>query len=209
MTITKYLHSCLLIEKQNKKILIDPGIYTLQDKVLDINSLTSLEYILITHEHPDHFSIDLIKKIINKYPKANIITNESVHKLLGNVNILSSIFGNEIVSFENILHEQLWDTEVPQNLSFTLFDELTHPGDSLQFSKSSNVLALPITAPWTSVTKSVEAGLKFMPKTIIPIHDWHWKDEVRLEMYQRLEGFFSQKNIKFISLETGIPSYIE
>jgi len=209
MNVTKFLHSCLVIEKEGKTAIIDPGIFTWQEKAVAITSLTSLDYLCITHEHPDHFSIDLIKKIITKFPDVLLITNESVKKLLDKEGITTSVFGNEVVSFENTPHEKLWDREVPQNLTFTFFKKLTHPGDSLAIEKTADVLALPLTAPWGSVTQAVEAALRLKPKAIIPIHDWHWKDEVRKDMYQRLESFFSTQGITFHNLETGQTQQID
>ena len=209
MNVTKYHHSCLVIESNEKVAIIDPGIFTFQEKVLDLSKLKTLDYICITHEHPDHFSIDQIKKIIAKFPNLQLITNESVQKLLEAEGINSSVFGNEVVSFENSPHEKLWDYEVQLNLAFTVFNQLTHPGDSLQISKTSEVLALPITAPWGSVTQAVEAALRLKPKAIIPIHDWHWKDEVRKEIYRRLNTFFSRKGITFYQMETGQPQQID
>ncbi len=199
----------MVLQTEEKTVLIDPGIFTLRERVLDISKLTTLDYLCITHEHPDHFSVDLIKEIVDAFPKAKIITNESVQRHLENEEITSSVFGNESVSFENAPHEKLWDREVPQNLAFTFFNKLTHPGDSLQLSKTADVIALPMTAPWGSVTHSVETALKLKPKAIIPIHDWHWKDEVRKEMYIRLEEFFMTKGIKFYGLETGQKQLIE
>src|SRR5688500_15837173 len=78
MQITKYLHSCLLVEENDTVILIDPGQYTHEAKVLDIELINRLNFILITHEHFDHFSLPLIKDITRKFPEVNIISTPSV-----------------------------------------------------------------------------------------------------------------------------------
>lgn len=203
MQITKYLHSCLLVEEQSQAILIDPGNFTYTAKVLDLNKLNQLDYILITHEHADHFYLPFIKELIAKFPKAKIISNPSVVSILQKENIAASAEGNEFIQLETITHEKLWDKEPPQNTVFKLFGKLTHPGDSLHFQTKSAILALPLQAPWGSTTQAVEKALEIKPKVIIPIHDWHWKDEVRSGMYQRLKTFFAKKNIDFKTLETG------
>ncbi|MDO8655088.1 MAG: MBL fold metallo-hydrolase, partial [bacterium] len=51
MKITKYVHSCLLVEEQGKTALIDPGNYTFQSKALDLRYIEKLDFVLITHEH--------------------------------------------------------------------------------------------------------------------------------------------------------------
>src|SRR3990167_1958183 len=82
MKISKYIHSCLLVEDEGKTILIDPGNYTFEEKGLDIGKLEKLDFLLITHEHPDHMHMPLIKEILEKFPQAQIISNNSVKKIL-------------------------------------------------------------------------------------------------------------------------------
>ena len=77
MKVTKFGHCCLLIEENELKILTDPGIYsTSQDEVKNI------DVILITHEHTDHIHIPSLKNCIKNNPKARIITNKGVAKML-------------------------------------------------------------------------------------------------------------------------------
>lgn len=204
MKISKHLHSCLLVEEQDKVILIDPGNFTFNEKTLDIDKLTKLDYILITHEHADHCHLPFIKELVSKFPDVKIISNPSVVELLKTENIESSSEGNELIKLEETLtHEKVWDKNPPQNTVFKIFDRLTHAGDSLHFTTRSEILALPITAPWGSTTEAVEKALELKPKVIIPIHDWMWKDEIRIAMYKRLEEFFKPLGIDFKGLETG------
>lgn len=203
MKISKHLHSCLLIEENEKTILIDPGSFTYQEKALDISKINQLDNIVITHEHADHFHFPFIQELLQKFPTVQIITNPSVSELLKEKNIPSSINStNDLQNFE-VKHEKIWMGEAPQNYQFDVFNKLTHPGDSLSFASTKEILALPITAPWGSTTWAVETALKLQPKIIIPIHDWHWKDEVRLSMYSGLQKFFEEKGIRFIPLETN------
>lgn len=203
MKITKYLHSCLLVEDQGKSILTDPGSYTHNDKALDINTLQKLDFIAITHEHQDHMHIPFIKELLFKFPNVKIITNDSVAKILEKENIPSQIENNEFIKSMKVPHEKIFMGPVPANILLTLFGKVTHPGDSLSFNKTSKILALPITAPWGSTTWAVEKALELKPEIIIPIHDWHWKDTARKMFYDVLENYFGQFNIKFEKLETG------
>lgn len=203
MRISKHLHSCLLVEDQNKTILIDPGVFTYQEKALDINKLNKLDYILITHEHQDHMHVPLLKDLLAKFPNVSIITNPSAATLLKQDGIDSQTTGNEYVQIEDVPHEHLWDIAPPQNVLFNVFNKLTVPGDSHNFDKTSEILALPITAPWGSTTDAVNLSVKLKPKIIIPIHDWMWKDGIRKSMYQRLEEYFAAEGIQFKSIETG------
>jgi L-ascorbate metabolism protein UlaG (beta-lactamase superfamily) len=203
MKITKYLHSCLLVENEGKTLLFDPGIFTYTEKALSAENLTNLDYLLITHEHADHMHLPFIKELVSKFPDVKIITNPDIVLLLEKEHINAISQNDEIVNLEILIHEKLWDKVPPQNAVISIFNKLTHPGDSLHFSKSSDILALPLTAPWGSTTEAVTKALAMQPKVIIPIHDWMWKDGIRQEMYERLQGFFQEKGIDFKSVETG------
>jgi L-ascorbate metabolism protein UlaG (beta-lactamase superfamily) len=197
MKITKYLHSCLLIEEQDKVILIDPGDYTYQAKVFPTNSLKQLDYILITHEHIDHFSLPFVKEIMEKFPNTEIISNESVATLLLTEGIDTDIEGDNVISLTPVPHEDIVFASPPLNIMFTLFGKLAHPGDSHHFSTTASILALPIQAPWGSFTDAIKLAEAISPKYIIPIHDWHWKDDVRKGMYQRAAEYLQQSDIEF------------
>ncbi len=198
--IKKFEHSCLLVEIDNKKFLYDPGDYSRNTLLENKNNLEGLDYLLVTHEHFDHCNSSLIEEIASFNKNLKIIAPKSVMKkiALGSYNTQST--GDEIVSIENAPHEYLLDMKVPENFSITVMDALTHVGDSLQFKKTADVLALPIQAPWGSMTEAALYALSAKPRYIIPIHDWHWKDEVRKSMYERLENFFKNHNIKFLNI---------
>src|SRR3989344_7269604 len=77
MRITKLGHCCLVIEENETRIMTDPGVYsTLQDEAQNI------DYICITHEHSDHFHLESLKVVLGNNPRAKIITNRAVGKLL-------------------------------------------------------------------------------------------------------------------------------
>ncbi len=208
MIVSKHLHSCLLVKELQTTVLIDPGIYTYQENALTTDSIAKLDYILITHEHPDHMSLPFIQELIEKFPQVQIISNPSVSEILREKHIrvhtdLSSLPADLRIQFEEVGHEKLWDKATPQNIVFQVFNKLTHPGDSHHFETATDVLALPIQAPWGNTREAVELALRLKPKEIIPIHDWMLKDEVRKALYIRLEDFFTKNQIIFHPLETG------
>ena len=209
MKISKHVHSCLLIQEAGKIILIDPGQYTYEAKALDLNSISNLDYLLITHEHPDHFYLPFIKEIIAKFPEVKILTNLSIVELLNKEGIQSASEGDDFVKIEEVPHEKIFGTDPPKNVMFIINDKLADPGDSHHFQTSAEILALPIQAPWGSTTAAVELAERLKPKVIIPIHDWHWNEQARLGMYQRLEKYFESLGIKFLGLKTGQEANIE
>lgn len=203
MKVSKFVHSCLLIEEKDKAILIDPGNYTYQEQALNINTLEKLDYILITHEHPDHMYIPFIQELVKKFPHVLIITTSSAVEVLKKEKIPATTNGNEFITIESVPHERVFGVEVPQNVLFKLFDTFIHPGDSLHFNTHASILAIPIQAPWGSYVEAVEKGLKQEPHIIIPIHDWHWRDQAREALYQRARDYFKTHGIDFKGVEKG------
>ena len=59
------------------RIMTDPGAWSTRQ-----NEEKGIDYIFITHEHQDHFHIESLKKVLANNPKAKVITNKGVGKLL-------------------------------------------------------------------------------------------------------------------------------
>lgn len=76
MKITKYAQSCILLELENKRILIDPGNIQFKDSLLE-ESWSNIDLLLITHRHQDHCYVDAIKEIV-KNPKTKFYTSQAV-----------------------------------------------------------------------------------------------------------------------------------
>lgn len=203
MTISKHSHSCLIVKDQGKVVLLDPGSYTVVENALDLTQVTQLDAIGITHDHQDHLDIALLKLILAKFPNTPIFSNESVKSLLTKENISVTTTGNEYISMTDIPHERIWMGPPAQNSMITLFNRFATVGDSHTFTFSPEILALPIQAPWGSTMAAVEKALEVKPKIIIPIHDFHWKNEVRIGMYDRLEDFFKQHGVTFLKPTTA------
>lgn len=204
MKVTKFIHSCLLVKTENVVYLIDPGQYSYQSKTLNLDKIENIDYILITHEHQDHMDLSFIKEVLEKFPNVKIHTNPSAAEILNNegINTLSDL--PDEVSKEEVDHEAVFGSKPPENLLYTIDGYLTHPGDSYHFENSAKVLCLPVQAPWGSLVQAVELAISLKPKVIIPIHDWHWRKEAKEAFYKRLEGYFAEKDIKFIPIEDGV-----
>ena len=213
MKITKFVHACLLVEMPepvNRTVLFDPG-----DKsgaALDIEALEFLDDIVITHMHPDHFDIELVKKIVAKFPHVRITTTAETVTTLGEQGITASNQPAEGLMFFESPHEivrPFMDADPPQEIGVHYLEMLSHPGDSHGFHETKPILALPVQAPWGSLVDAVNLAFELQPKHILPIHDWHWSDEARSAIYDRLEIVFAEQGIVFHKLQTGQPIVID
>jgi L-ascorbate metabolism protein UlaG (beta-lactamase superfamily) len=207
MKITKFEHSCLLVEMPaptNRTTLFDPG--GMSETSLDVSALQSLDDIVITHVHGDHISMPLIKQLVAKFPQVRITSTPEVVAQLQSECIKASTDPAEGMTFFDSPHEQVEPLfPQPQQIGVHYLDVLTHPGDSHGFNETKAILALPITGPWGSTIKAVTLALELKPQHIIPIHDWHWRDEARQQFYNNFEVLFNKEGITFHKMINGEP----
>jgi L-ascorbate metabolism protein UlaG (beta-lactamase superfamily) len=205
MKITKYVHSCLLVEDGNEVVLVDPGVMSWGSGLVDLKKWPKIDEIAITHEHGDHFHMPFVKAVLERWGRVRIVTNPSVKALLAKEGITSRVeTGNtDLIVQTPLAHAKLGWGPAPANNMLRIMRDLTHPGDSHNAPESSRILALPITAPWGSTTRALEMAFQLKPEVVIPIHDWMWLDEARADMYARVEKFFADQGIKFIKAVDG------
>ena len=213
MKITKFVHSCLLVEMPepvNRTALFDPGV--MSETALDVDRLEYLDDIFITHSHSDHLSIPLIKKLVAKFPKVRITAPTDVVEQLQQQGVVASSNAPDGVVFFDSPHEVIkpyFDSEPPQEIGVHYLDKFSDPGDSHSFHETKVILALPVQAPWGSVVDATRLAIELKPKYIIPIHDWHWSDAARQSAYDNLEELFAEKGITFFKMQTGEPVVID
>jgi L-ascorbate metabolism protein UlaG (beta-lactamase superfamily) len=177
MKIQKLGHCCLIIEAHGKKILTDPGTYTVEDQ----SKVLGIDLVLISHEHPDHFHVESLREIIKNNPNVKIITNNGVGKLLAEVGIkyevLSDKTSQEVMGVEleahDCKHEEIFE-EIGQveNTSYFIDKRLFYPGDAFYNpGKPIEILALPVAGPWAKIKDAMIYVLDIKPKICFPVHD--------------------------------------
>jgi L-ascorbate metabolism protein UlaG (beta-lactamase superfamily) len=216
MKIQKYFHSCLLIEENGKRLLIDPGTYTFKEHKIKVEDIGAVDVILITHEHGDHCDIDAIKAFVSLRSEVEILADENVVKKLAaekiTAHVLSEGEQKNIAGFsiEGIRapHEENAGGITPKkSIGFLINERLIHVGDSFSFSnsltKAPEILALPLMASWGSFTQSMKIGTSVKPKYVIPIHDGFIKEFFLKRLYEIAEGVYKPLGIEFHPLQPG------
>ncbi|MEQ1499935.1 MAG: MBL fold metallo-hydrolase [Parcubacteria group bacterium] len=177
MKIKKLGHCCLLIEIRGKRVLTDPGSYTVDEHI----KLQDIDYILFTHEHADHFHIESLKTILINNPKAKVYSNTSVGELLKVENIEHIVIkdGEEVfvgdISVVGVGEKHaMMHSSVPlsSNTGFFIDGRLFYPGDSFTNpNRSVEILALPVSGPWMKIGEAIDFALLLKPKVAFPVHD--------------------------------------
>ncbi len=154
MKITKYPQSCVMIEVNNKKILIDAGGLKYQEKFF--KDWKKSDIILITHKHTDHIKADTLKELNIPIYSTQEVQNEYPEL---NINIVKE---NDIITFDNLKIEvvkavhgynpNLKDgKEVFENVGY-IIDDGNHrfysTSDTICFKNDykADIVALPVTA---------------------------------------------------------------
>lgn len=206
MEITKLEHSCIYVVRDGRAALFDPGIMSAQAVISA--DISQLDDIIITHGHIDHFDPKTIEDLISKFPKVQITAPKTVVDQLANQGFKASSNPSSDITTFVAPHESvvpLFPGSSPDQLGVTYQGILSHPGDSHSFklSRPPIVLALPVTAPWGTTVRSLQLALELKPKFVLPIHDWHWRDEARAQMYEALRAGLKGSGITFLKPVTG------
>jgi L-ascorbate metabolism protein UlaG (beta-lactamase superfamily) len=209
MKVTKFVHSCLLVETPERTAIFDPGTMSAEALGAAIPGLSRLDDIFITHVHADHCSPELIKRLVAKFPDVRITGTPEVVAELSKAGLKASVQPPDGVSFFNAPHESVAPNPTPQNIGIHYLDKLSDPGDSHSFHETKAVLALPVQAPWGSSARALELVLELKPRYVLPIHDWHWDEATRLSSYDNFEQVLGEQGIKFYKLQTGQPVEID
>ncbi|HEV7919436.1 MAG TPA: MBL fold metallo-hydrolase [Thermoanaerobaculia bacterium] len=212
MRIRKYIHSCLLVESSDARLLFDPGKFSFLDGTVKPESFRDLTAIILTHQHPDHMDEQSLKTIVRQNRGAVVLANTQIREQLGASGIAVEIFesGTRKVGgcmLEAIVaqHAEILNAERPRNVAYVVDGRLLHPGDSFDHSldvrKGIELLALPLMAPWNTELAVAEFALRLAPKTVFPIHDGYAKDFFLTSRYENFTKYFAKHDIEFVPLK--------
>lgn len=213
MRVRKFLHSCLLLEKGESKVLFDPGKFSFLDGGPKPADFDGLNAIVITHSHPDHMDDEAIKTVVEQNRNATIYGNSGIVKALGEKSMMVELFesgtknigGFKIDAYE-ARHEKIVSGQIPPNTAYIVDDSLLNPGDSYAFSLDAligrfDVLALPTMAPWTNELETLGFASRMNAKRVIPIHDGYVKDFFLRMRYENWENVLGARDVKFERME--------
>ncbi len=212
MKLTKFVHSCLLIEKDNTKILVDPGVYSWKSGLVSEEALSGITHVAVTHDHSDHLNQEFVEAVQKSSPSAAWYGPPEVINQLESWGVDGCDSSEDsLVEFIESEHADLspWFGEQPDHTSYLLLGEVLIGGDchTLTDGRKAKVFAGAVNGgPWGGVVgypKMIEA-MTNRPEKVVPLHDWHWNDEARVGIYNRLTELMPEFNVTFLPLDNGV-----
>ena len=184
MRISHLGHAAVLIETPAARILIDPGNFT------DAwHSLTDLDAILVTHQHPDHLDPEHVPALLAANPQAKVYLEPSILAMvadgtlppLGEATALApndqTAVGDLLVSAVGGQHAVI-HRDLPRvgNVGYVLRSEgqptLFHPGDAYDTIPGGvDIVAMPAYGPWAAMKETIEFVRAVGALEGFPIHD--------------------------------------
>lgn len=180
MKITKYPQSCLMVETNNKRILIDAGGLKYQDKFLE--EWQKSDIILITHKHGDHIKSDVLKDI-----SIPIYSTQEVQDTYPEIKF-NIVKENDILDFDDVKIEVVKAIhgynpllknggQVFENVGYIVDDgkhRLYITSDTICFNNDykADIVALPVTGYGLTMS-AFEASLfskELGANLVLPIH---------------------------------------
>ncbi|MFT4083697.1 MAG: MBL fold metallo-hydrolase [Nocardioides sp.] len=181
MRITKFGHACVRISEGDHTLLVDPGIFAGPEVAEGVDA------VLITHEHADHYSPDLVKaidapvftiaavaaKIATEAPEVAEMTTTVVP----GERFTAAGFDVRAVNQKHaIIHAELPHFDNSGYLIEAGGMRVFHPGDALdgvggEPAGALDVLFLPVSAPWAASRELIDFARRVGARTNIAIHD--------------------------------------
>jgi L-ascorbate metabolism protein UlaG (beta-lactamase superfamily) len=160
MELTKQGHACVVLTEEERRLVLDPGIFT------DPAVLRGATAVLITHEHPDHFAPEPLLAALEADPALEVWTNGSVAGRLEGLGSRVHVVGDgdavTVAGFDVTVHGELHAVihpEIPQvgNVGFLVGGAVFHPGDALTVpGEPVSTLLLPVHAPWSKMSEVID-----------------------------------------------------
>jgi L-ascorbate metabolism protein UlaG (beta-lactamase superfamily) len=210
MRLTKFGHSCLLVEEGGDRVLLDPGSFS--DGFERLEGLTA---VCVTHQHADHLDTGRMRQVLDRNPGVRVISDEGSAGALGEAGADVEVVhdGDELTlgglglrvagRDHAVIHP---DIPVVPNVGYLVGGRLFHPGDALtEPGEPVEVLAVPAGAPWLLLADAIDYLRRVGPGVAVPVHEQVLSEAGRTIHYRQLEQLGGGEGTRFAVLDDGRP----
>lgn len=209
MRITKFGHACVRIEHEGTTLVLDPGMFT------DAEALDGADAVLITHEHPDHYSADLLGR-----SDAPVFTIDAVAAKIredapeigerttvvapGQSFEAAGVPVTAVGDMHALIHE-----EIPRihNTGYRIEvggQRLFHPGDAItETDQDVDVLFVPVSAPWAASRDLIDFARAVKAPRNVAIHDRVYSEAGSAIFDSQMNLFLPKAGQEYFRLKDG------
>lgn len=175
MLLTKLGHACVRLEKDDTRLVIDPGVWSGPD------ALAGAAAVLITHEHPDHLDEAEVRTALRADARLQLWASEAVAAQFaefgGRVHAVHDGDAFSAAGFDvhvyGAEHARI-DIAMPivPNTGFAVDGAVFHPGDAFTVpAEAVATLLVPVSAPWLKFSDVADYLRAVRPERGYWIHD--------------------------------------
>jgi len=207
MRVTKFEHATLRVDIGGDALIIDPGTFT-----SPLDDLSGLVAVVITHEHPDHWTPEHLDRILRAAPGTPVFAPAGVAAAAADHEITVVEPGETVSAGRFTLRffggdHEIIHSSLPrvQNVGVLINDELYYPGDSYAVPEGVeiDVLAAPLGAPWLKIGEAMDFVLAVKPRRAFGVHDMTLSVIGRDMHRARLKWATEQHGGEFFQLDPG------
>ena len=207
MRVTKFEHATLTLIEAGKTLVIDPGSFT--TPLIDLAGTVA---VVITREHPDHWTPDHLDRIRKAVPGVPIYGPEGVVRAAAGYDVIAVQPGETVdvepfrLEFFGGKHAVIHETiPVVDNVGVLVNDSFYYPGDSYAVPDGADVklLAAPVGAPWLKIGEAMDFVLAVAPRQAFGTHDMTLSVVGRDMGRSRLRWAVEQDGGEFLALDPG------
>jgi L-ascorbate metabolism protein UlaG (beta-lactamase superfamily) len=206
MKLTKHEHAALVLELTRDTLVVDPGSFT-----MPLTDLRNVVAIVITHEHPDHWTPEQLDRILAMNPDATIFGPQGLAVAAPSYAITVVKDGDEITIGEfslrffgekhAIIHSSI---PVIDNVGVLINDTVFYPGDSFTVPPVAvDTLAVPVGAPWLKIGEVIDYVTAVAPRRSFPSHEMVLSVIGKKMANERVDGATKLGGGEFFALEPG------
>lgn len=207
MRLTKLEHASVLIERDDARLVIDPGSFT-----RPIEGTANTVAVVLTHEHADHWTPEQLRRLRDAAPSLRIFGPAGVAAAAEGFDVETVADGDVVTvgpfelrfcgSRHAVIHRSI---PVIDNVGVLVNGRFYYAGDSFTVPQGVKVevLAAPSGAPWMKIAEAMDFVLAIAPRHAFATHEQVLSEAGRALGHDRLGWAVREGGGEYHALEPG------